>query len=82
MSEHGSYKVCAVFTLKDQEAKNKFIEFANGETGLSVTRGWKGCQSIEMYESRENTNKIVIWQRWDSKETQESYVQLLQNLSP
>lgn len=75
MSEQGSYRVCAVFTLKDQTAKDKFVEFANGETGLSVTRSWKGCQSIEMYESRENANKVVIWQRWDSKECQESYVQ-------
>lgn len=69
-----SYRVCAKFTLKDQESKDRFISFANGETGLSVTRGWKGCQSIEMYESREDSNVVVIWQRWDNKESQESYV--------
>lgn len=69
-----SYRVCAKFTLKDQDSKDRFISFGNGETGLSVTRGWKGCQSIEMYESREDPNVIVIWQRWDSKEDQESYV--------
>ena len=69
-----SYRVCAKFTLKNQESKNRFIEFGNGETGLSVTRGWKGCQSIEMYESREDPNVIVVWQRWDSKEDHESYV--------
>jgi len=69
-----SYRVCAKFTLKDQESKDRFISFANGETGLSVTRGWKGCLSIEMYESREDSNVVVIWQRWDNKESQESYV--------
>ena len=72
-----SYRVCAKFTLKDQDSKDRFISFGNGETGLSVTRGWKGCQSIEMYESREDPNVIVIWQRWDSKEDQESYVKHL-----
>ena len=69
-----SYRVCAKFTLKDQESKDRFISFGNGETGLSVTRGWKGCQSIEMYESREDPNVLLIWQKWDSKEDQESYV--------
>jgi len=27
-----------------------------------------------MFESRENPNKVVIWQNWESKETQESYI--------
>ena len=62
------------FTLKDAEAKHKFVSFGAGENGLSVTRGWKGCKSIEMYESREDSNKIVIWQEWESKEDQESYI--------
>ena len=76
MSEKKSYRVCAVFTLKDAESKNRFIAFGKGENGLSVTRSWKGCQSIEMYESQENPNKIIIWQMWDSKEDHESDVQL------
>ncbi len=69
-----SYRVCAVFTLKDSASKDRFVTFGAGEKGLSVTRGWKGCKSIEMYESREDSNKIVIWQEWESKEDQESYL--------
>ena len=72
MSE--SYRVCAVFTLKDQHSKDRFITFCNGENGLSVTRAFDGCQSLEMYETHENPNKIVIWQRWESKEKQEAYI--------
>ena len=71
---NSSYRVCAVFTLKDVEAKDKFVAFVAGENGLVVARGWKGCKSIEMYESREDSNKIVIWQEWESKEDQESYI--------
>lgn len=74
MSEKESYRVCAVFTLKDQQAKNRFIEFANGENGLSVTRAAKGCQSLKMFESREDEMKLIIWQMWDSKEDQEAYI--------
>ena len=72
MSE--SYRVCAVFTLKDQHSKDRFVTFCNGENGLSVTRAFDGCQSLEMYETYENPNKIVIWQRWESKEKQEAYI--------
>ena len=69
-----SHTVKAVFTFKDNESKNKFIEFCNGEKGLSVTRGWQGCQLIECYESGENANQITIWQKWDSQADHESYV--------
>ena len=68
------YRVCAVFTLKDQECKKRFIEFANGGNGLSVTRAAKGCQSLQMFESREDEMKLIIWQKWDSKEDQEAYI--------
>jgi len=69
-----SYRVSAVFTLKDAESKDKFVDFANSDKGLSVTRAWKGCKSLDMYESRENPNKLIIWQEWESKEDQESYI--------
>lgn len=75
MSETPGHTACAVFTFKDQESKEKFVEFCNGENGLSVTRGWKGCRSIDCYEAHDNDKKIVIWQKWDSKEDHESYVQ-------
>ena len=63
MSEKESYRVCAVFTLKDQQCKNRFIEFCNGDNGLSVTRAAKGCQSLQMFESREDEMKLIIWQK-------------------
>ena len=44
---NSSYRVCAVFTLKDTEAKDKFVSFGAGENGLSVTRGWKGCNQLK-----------------------------------
>ncbi len=68
------YRICAVFSFKDQDCKNTFVDWCNGDNGLRVTRGWKGCQSLDMFESYENPNKVVIWQKWDSKELQESYI--------
>ena len=69
-----SYRVCAVFTLKDQESKNRFIEFVNGENGLIIAKKFDGCISIDMYESREDAMKLIIWQRWESKEKQQAYI--------
>jgi len=33
-----SHTVRAVFTFKDDESKNAFITFCNGERGLGITR--------------------------------------------
>ncbi len=74
MSETTPHTVSAVFTFKDAASKNKFINFCNGDNGLSVTRAWKGCQSIECYECRDSPLKVTIWQKWDNRECHESYV--------
>ena len=52
------YRVSAVFTFKDTASKDKFVDFCNGENGLSVTRAWKGCISLKMYESSGRVKKI------------------------
>lgn len=69
-----NYRICAVFPLKDNECKNKFIDWCNGDNGLKVTKNWEGCQMLEMYEARDNSNKIIIWQKWDNKQAQQSYI--------
>ena len=74
MSGNSSHTVSAVFTFKDSGCKNRFVDFCNGEKGLSVTRNFDGCQSIECYEKQDNANSIIIWQKWDSKEAHEAYV--------
>jgi ketosteroid isomerase-like protein len=68
------HTVKAVFTFKDTYCKNKFIDFCNGEKGLSVTRGWEGCKSLECYEAEDNHLVVIIWQKWETRENQESYV--------
>lgn len=75
MTDH-AHTVSAVFTFKDAESKSKFINFCNGEKGLGVTRAWPGCQSIQVYETEENPNKLIIWQKWDNHESHESYVKM------
>ena len=67
MSDTHSHTACAVFTFKDQESKEKFIEFCNGENGLGVTRGWKGCRSIDCYEAHGVRYEMVFtWHKTSS----------------
>ena len=68
------HTVKAVFTFKDTSCKDKFIDFCNGDKGLSVTRGWEGCKSIECYEVEDNHLVVIIWQKWETRQNQESYV--------
>ena len=69
-----THTVSAVFTFKDSSSKDKFIDFCNGPKGLSVTRAYKGCQSLDCYEKEDDPNTVVIWQKWESKEDQENYI--------
>jgi len=64
----------AIFTFKNTQTKQDFIKFCNGERGLSITRAWDGCISIDCFESDDNPLEITIWQKWESKEAHESYV--------
>ena len=73
-----SHTVLAQFTFKDSESKQKFVDFCNGETGLSITRSWEGCQSIQCYESEDESNKVFIWQKWKDHASHESYVKMRQ----
>lgn len=69
-----SHTVSAVFTFKDSSSKDRFIDFCNGDNGLSVTRGWDGCKSIDCFESHTNPLQVTIWQKWASPQAHESYV--------
>ena len=69
------HTVIAMFTFKEG-AKSEFLDILHSDNGISVTRNWEGCQSIELYESQENPNVVTIWQKWDDKSNHESYVQM------
>lgn len=69
-----THTVKASFTFKDNTSKDKFINFCNGEKGLSITRGWDGCLSIDCYEKEDDHLTVIIWQKWASPANHESYV--------
>jgi len=74
MSQETPHTVSAVFTFKDAQSKNKFKDFCNGPKGLSVTRSYEGCLSLECYEKQDDPNSVVIWQKWQTQQHQEKYI--------
>ena len=77
MNKDCDYTVAITFRFKDCESKQKFTDWlADKENGLSLTRAWEGCKSVEVYESSEDENTLILWEKWEKKESQESYMKM------
>ena len=44
------------------------------EVALKDTRAFKGCLTVETYISEENPDDVVLFEEWDHKSSQESYM--------
>jgi len=69
------HTVCAKFTFQSGK-KQEFLDILNGPNGLSLTRKWEGCISIDFYQSTDDENTLVAWQKWESQENHASYLQM------
>ena len=69
------HTVCATFKFKEG-MKQKFLEILNSPDGLTVTRYWEGCVSINVLQGSDDQNNLVIWQKWQTRENQESYLEM------
>ena len=74
MEPSGPCYINAKFTFKSEELKQKFLEILRGEDGLSVTRNWPGCESIECFVSQENSLEFNIRQKWAKESDHASYM--------
>ncbi|NQY93962.1 MAG: antibiotic biosynthesis monooxygenase [Campylobacteraceae bacterium] len=52
--------------------KDTFLQFM--EKGLGLTRQFKGFQHISIH-MEEDSNHVLFFQKWDSKEAHQAYVQ-------
>ena len=68
----GSTVVTAVFTVKE-ELLDEFKEWCRGDTGLKVTRGFKGCRSVEVSADHEKPNTLHLYCHWASKDDHNAY---------
>lgn len=42
---------------------------------LGDTRAYKGCQLVETYVDVDNENRVILYEKWDQRESQEVYMQ-------
>ena len=69
------HTVSARFTFKPGK-KQEFLDILNGPDGLAVTRACEGFVSIDLYQSTEDENTLVAWQKWQSQENHTAYLNL------
>jgi quinol monooxygenase YgiN len=43
-------------------------------TALADTRAFEGCQLIETYVDHDNSDLIVLWEKWVQRSNQEAYM--------
>ena len=75
MDRQCDYTVIATFRFKPGQSQ-KFRDFLDGENGISITRWWAGCKLVEIYESAEDADTLIIWEKWETKEDHESYIKM------
>ena len=75
---------CAVIAeFEIQEGKmDSAMKLMESENGLKVTRGYKGCNQVELAVDTDNPNKIILIEFWDSKEEHLAYDQWRQEGDP
>ena len=76
MLGENNYAFMSIFDFKDDESKQKFLDAVNSDIGIKKTRQYKGCISINIYNSRNSPNKIIMIQEWESKADKKSYLKM------
>ena len=41
---------------------------------LEDTRGFEGCDSVEVYTQEDNPDVVFLWEKWAARELQEAYL--------
>ena len=41
---------------------------------LAETRAFEGCESVETYIDADNPDRILLWEKWATREDQEAYL--------
>ena len=71
-----TYTFLTVFHFKDMASKKAFLHFSKSKHGISLTRDYQGCQSINLYDSNLDSLKVIIIQKWDSKKNKKAYLEM------
>lgn len=49
-----------------------FLETLLG--ALADTRAFEGCENVEVYTDADDPDRIVLWEKWTTREDQEAYL--------
>lgn len=71
-----SHTVVATFKIKPEHTSEFQQLLDDPDHGLSVTKGWEGCVSLERYVDLDDPNTIVLWEKWKLRQNHQSYLEM------
>ncbi len=66
----------SVVVLLELKVKPEAVNDVKGmlKENLPDTRGYDGCQGLDVYDNMDETGNLVIYERWDSRPKYEKYL--------
>ncbi len=52
----------------------ELLAILRSEQGLTATRAFEGCESIEAYTDADNPDNIVLWEKFATRANHEAYL--------
>ena len=52
----------------------ELLAILRSEQGLTATRAFEGCESIEAYTDTDNPDNIVLWEKFATRADHETYL--------
>ena len=52
----------------------ELLAILRSEQGLTATRAFEGCESIEAYTDADNPDNIVLWEKFATRADHEAYL--------
>ena len=66
----------SVVVLLEMQIKPGSVNEVNAflKDNLADTRGYEGCQGLDVYDNMDETGNLVVYERWDSRSHYEKYL--------
>lgn len=68
------FTICVIYTAKDKEARDTFVEELKNNGVLDAIRSENGCLKYEYYSSLEDETKLVLFEEWQDKSCQQVHM--------
>lgn len=69
-----SFTILVIYNAKYDGAREEFVKELTDSGVLSSIRGENGCLNYEYYFSNEDKCKLVLYEKWETREHQKTHM--------